>query len=68
VTIPASVRHALALHAGDKVAFVEREQGQFVMVVTDRSLLSLKGMFGKSIKVVSIEEMNCSVSGRGSSS
>lgn len=58
LTIPAKVRRALSLHAGDRVEFVELERGKFLLVAADRSLSDLKGMFGKPTKVVSIEEMN----------
>ena len=58
LTIPAKVRRALALYAGDRVEFVELERGEFLIVAINRSLSDLKGMFGKSAKVVSIDEMN----------
>jgi antitoxin PrlF len=58
LTIPAKVRQALALYAGDRVEFVEFEQGKILMVAANRSLTDLKGMFDKPAKVVSIEEMN----------
>ncbi|WP_439606012.1 AbrB/MazE/SpoVT family DNA-binding domain-containing protein [Hydrogenophaga sp.] len=67
LTIPAKVRRALALHAGDRVEFVELEQGEFLMVAANRSLTDLKGMFGRPSKVVSIEEMNRVVAARGTS-
>jgi bifunctional DNA-binding transcriptional regulator/antitoxin component of YhaV-PrlF toxin-antitoxin module len=67
VTIPAKLRQALALHAGDRVEFVELEQGAFLLVATHRSLTDLKGMFGKPSKVVSIEEMNRVVAAVGTS-
>ncbi len=67
LTIPAEVRQALALKAGDRVEFVELEQGEFLMVATNRSLTDLKGMFGKPVKVVSIEEMNRVVAAVGTS-
>lgn len=67
LTIPAKVRQALALHAGDRVEFVELEPGEFLMVAANRSLTELKGMFGRPSKVVSIEEMNRVVAARGTS-
>ncbi len=66
LTIPAKVRRALSLHAGDRVEFVELERGKFLLVAADRSLSDLKGMFGKPTKVVSIEEMNRVVAEVGS--
>ncbi len=50
LTIPAKVRQALALHAGDRVEFIELEKGEFLMVAANRSLTDLKGMFGKPVK------------------
>ncbi|WP_439590207.1 AbrB/MazE/SpoVT family DNA-binding domain-containing protein [Hydrogenophaga sp.] len=32
LTIPAKVRRALSLHAGDRVEFVELERGKFLLV------------------------------------
>ncbi len=58
MTIPAKVRKALALSAGDRIEFVELERGEFPMVAVNRSFTDLKGVFGKPVKVVSIEEMN----------
>lgn len=67
LTIPAEVRQALALKAGDRVEFVELEQGKFLMVATNRSLTDLMGMFGKPVKAISIEEMNRVVAATGTS-
>ena len=67
LTIPAEVRQALALKAGDRVEFVELERGDFLMVAANRSLTDLKGMFGQPVKVISIEEMNCVVAAVGTS-
>lgn len=58
ITIPARVRQALAVDTGDRVEFIEIESGQFLFVASNRSVTELKGMFGKTAKVVSIEDMN----------
>lgn len=58
ITIPASVRQALAVDKGDRVEFIQVEPGQFLFVASNRSVTELKGMFGKTAKVVSIEDMN----------
>ena len=58
ITIPARVRQALAVDAGDRVELVQIESGQFLFVAMNRSVTELKGMFGKPTKVVSIEDMN----------
>jgi len=69
ITIPAQVRNALGLEAGDRVEFVEQENGQFGIVAATRSVQELKGLFrGKRIKPVSIEEINAAIARRGAAS
>lgn len=65
ITIPVEVRQALRLDAGDRVEFVEVEQGRFEIVPATRSVTALKGMFGKPKRAVSIEEMNAAIAKRG---
>ena len=67
ITIPADVRQALAIDAGDRVEFVQIESGQFLFVAANRSVTELKSMFGKPAKVVSLEEMNMTIASRGAS-
>lgn len=67
ITIPADVRHALDVDAGDRVEFVEIEAGQFLFVASNRSVTELKGLFGKPAKTVSIEDMNAAIALRGAS-
>jgi AbrB family looped-hinge helix DNA binding protein len=67
ITIPAKVRSALQLDAGDRVEFVELEKGQFAIIAATRSVRELRGMFRhKAKKPVSIEQMNAAIA-RGSS-
>ncbi|HEY7890391.1 MAG TPA: AbrB/MazE/SpoVT family DNA-binding domain-containing protein [Steroidobacteraceae bacterium] len=66
ITIPVEVRQALRLDAGDRVEFVEVEQGRFEIVPATRSVTALKGMFGKRKRTVSIDEMNAAIARRGS--
>jgi antitoxin PrlF len=67
ITIPAKVRSALGLDAGDRVEFVELEKGQFAMVAATRSVRELQGLFRHKVrKPVSIEEMNAAIA-RGAS-
>jgi antitoxin PrlF len=69
ITIPARVRNALGLEAGDRVEFVEQGEGQFALVAATRSVRELKGLFrGKRNKPVSIEEMNAAIARRASGS
>ena len=65
ITIPANVRQALSVSAGDRVEFVQLEPGQFLFVAANRSVTELKGMFGKAARTVSIDEMNRAIAARG---
>ncbi|MEH6459549.1 AbrB/MazE/SpoVT family DNA-binding domain-containing protein [Chitinimonas sp. JJ19] len=65
VTIPAAVRGALGLHAGDRVDFVELEKGQFAIVAATKSVGDLKGLLNKPTKPVSIEDMNEAIALKG---
>ena len=65
ITIPADVRRALQVEAGDRVEFVQLEPGQFLFVAANRSVTELKGMFGKARTTVSIEDMNKAIAERG---
>ena len=65
ITIPADVRQALNVEAGDRVEFVQIEPGQYMVVAANRSVTDLKGMFGKASKTVSIEQMNHAIAARG---
>lgn len=65
ITIPVEVRQALRLDAGDRVEFVEVEQGRFEIVPATRSVTALRGMFGKPRRAVSIDEMNAAIARRG---
>jgi AbrB family looped-hinge helix DNA binding protein len=58
ITIPAQVRKALGLDAGDKIDFVEFEKGQCRMIPRTASIRDLKGCIPKLDHVVTIEEMN----------
>lgn len=61
ITIPAPVRAALHVGAGDRVEFVEIGPGRYEFIAVTRSLSELKGMFGEPAKAVSIEEMNAAI-------
>lgn len=67
ITIPASVRDALHIDAGDRVEFVEVAPGRYEFIAATRPVTALKGMFGKSRKAVSIEDMNAAITARGAS-
>ncbi len=61
ITIPADVRAALSVGMGDRVEFVEIAPGRFEFVAATRNVTVLKGMFGKTDKQVSIDEMNAAI-------
>jgi AbrB family looped-hinge helix DNA binding protein len=65
ITIPAKVRQALQVEAGDRVEFVEVDAGRFEVIAVTHSVRELKGMFGKPAKRVSIEDMNKAIATRG---
>ena len=65
ITIPVSVRETLRISAGDRVEFVEVEAGRFEFIAATRSVTDLKGMFGKPVKTVSIDEMNAVIAAHG---
>jgi antitoxin PrlF len=69
ITIPLRVRKALGLDAGDRVEFVEIDQGKFAIVAATRSVRELEGMFqNKRRKPVSVEEMNAAIARRAAES
>ena len=65
ITVPAAVRQALGVDAGDRVEFIEIAPGRYEFIAATRSVTALKGMFGKARKTVSIEEMNAAIARRG---
>ncbi len=65
ITIPAAVREALGVGAGDRVEFVEIAPGRYEFIAATLPVSTLKGMFGKPRKTVSIEEMNAVIARRG---
>lgn len=65
ITVPAAVREALGVDAGDRVEFIEIAPGRYEFIAATRSVTALKGMFGKARKTVSIDEMNAAIARRG---
>ena len=64
ITLPKSVRDRLGIEAGDRLEFVESEQG-FLVVAATRDIRSLKGIVGRPKKPVTIEDMNNSIEKMG---
>lgn len=67
ITIPARIREAMHVSTGDRVEFIEVAPGRYELIAAIRSVTDLKGMFGKPLKTVSIEEMNAAIAARGAS-
>ena len=64
ITVPRDVRKRLGLDAGDKVEFVEIEQGQFAIKPVIEDVRSLKGLLKKPEKPVSVQDMNAAIYAR----
>jgi antitoxin PrlF len=66
ITIPAEIRQALKLGAGDRIAFETASTGGFTFKPAHKTAITeLKGIFGKPVKAVSIDEMNAAIAKRG---
>jgi AbrB family looped-hinge helix DNA binding protein len=65
ITIPAIVRTALGVQAGDRVEFVEVEAGRFELVAATQSVTALKGLVQKPATPVTVEAMNEAIAARG---
>ena len=69
ITIPAEVRSAMGLDAGDRVEFVEIEKAKFAIVPATCSIRELEGRYYvKERKPVSTEEMNAAIARRAAKS
>lgn len=58
ITIPAEVRKKLGLKAGDRVRFIEGENGEYIFKPKTGSIMDLEGCVHWTGKPVTIEEMN----------
>ena len=65
ITIPASVRAALGVEAGDKVEFVQVQPGHFELIAATQSVTDLKGLVRKPASPVTIGAMNKAIAARG---
>ena len=66
ITIPADVRKALNLRAGDKVVFITRESGEVVIFPATREVKTIKGMIEKPAEPVSLDAMDSVIKARHS--
>lgn len=58
VTIPVSVRASLGVGTGDKLEFIQLENGNFELVAVTLPVTAVKGMIKKASNIVTIEEIN----------
>jgi AbrB family looped-hinge helix DNA binding protein len=58
ITIPIEVRKKLGLKTGDRIGFIENENGEFVLKPKTGSIMNLKGIIKWTGKPVTIQEMN----------
>lgn len=65
ITLPIKVRTALGLETGDRVEFVEMEDGKFSIIAASKTVRDLKGLIRKPAKAVSIDEMNRAIAAQG---
>ncbi|MDP2136058.1 MAG: AbrB/MazE/SpoVT family DNA-binding domain-containing protein [Sulfuritalea sp.] len=65
ITIPAMVRSALGVEAGDRVEFVQVEPGRFELVAATQPVTALKGLIRKPAAPVTIAAMNAAIAARG---
>lgn len=65
ITLPAIVRAALGVEAGDRVEFVQTEPGHFELVAATLPVTALKGLVRKPPTPVTIEAMNATIAAQG---
>ncbi len=58
LTLPKEIRIALGVGPGDRVAFVRMDDGNFVMMPANRSVMQLKGFLARPRKAVTLEDMD----------
>jgi AbrB family looped-hinge helix DNA binding protein len=65
VTIPKDVRIRLGIGTGDRIEFVEIQDGVFQIVAATQDVQALKGIVPKPKKPVTIDEMNQAIAEMG---
>lgn len=65
ITLPAIVRAALGVEAGDRVEFVQTETGHFELVAATLPVTALKGLIRKPPQPITIEAMNATIAAQG---
>ena len=58
ITIPANIRKALRLSAGERVVFTQLDDGTVIMRAKTRSILDLKGLLqAEGLPKLAVEDM-----------
>lgn len=65
ITVPAKVRDALRIKAGDRIEFIHMEPGRFEVLAVTQSVTVLKGLIRKPTAPVTIATMNNAISAHG---
>jgi len=65
VTIPKDVRVRLGVHSGDRLEFIETEEGLFQIIAAAKDVRCLKGIIPRPERPVTIEEMKEAIAGMG---
>jgi len=65
ITIPISIRSALGVSAGDRIEFIEVDEGRYEVIAATRDVKELKGLI-KPKSPISIDEMNEAIKQRAS--
>lgn len=65
ITVPAKVRDALHIKAGDRIEFIQTETGCFMLLAVTQSVTALKGLVRKPTAPVKIAAMNNDCHSRG---
>lgn len=65
ITIPKDVRSRLGVKTGDRVEFVEIQEGIFQIVAATQDVRSLKGIVPKPKKPVTIDDLNQAIAEMG---
>lgn len=61
ITIPVEVRKRLGIEAGDRIEFIETDEGEFTIKAVVSEVTSLKGFLKKPKKAVSVEQMRAAI-------
>jgi antitoxin PrlF len=64
ITIPVHIRNALGIEEGDKVEFIQNQEGITLIPFKEKSILDLCGFFPRPDKPLSIAEMNDIITSR----